>query len=222
MFKALKRIVLGLMLVILFAAGLYLLIPFMPSFLYEQLSEYYYYEDEQGIFIAGMLMVLLPLFYLLFSSRSRRKSADYTIKGKNGDSIISDASIYKSLVSAIKTIPTVVKVKPVIKYLNGSIHVTLVTYIRLDQYIPNICERIRQRAHSTLTGVLGIDRVEPINVKIQDVHLSQPPLVERIKSGAQQPTGGASKTLEKSAEKPAAPKASEAPKPPAPQKPLEK
>ena len=72
MFKALKRIVLGLMLVILFAAGIYLLIPFMPSFLYEQLSEYYYYEDEQGIFIAGMLMVLLPLFYLLFSSRSRR------------------------------------------------------------------------------------------------------------------------------------------------------
>lgn len=223
MFNALKRIVLGLMLVILFAAGLYLLIPFMPSFLYERLSEYYYYEDEQGIFIAGLIMVLLPLFYLLFASWSHRKRADYTIKGKNGDSIISDASIYKSLVSAIKTIPTVVKVKPVIKYLNGSIQVTLVTYIRLDQYIPNICERIRQRAHSTLTGVLGIDRVEPIDVKIQDVHLSQPPLVERMRSGSQQPAGEASKSLEKTADKPAAaPKPMQAPKPPLPQKPLEK
>jgi len=195
MFKLLKKVCLFLILIQVFVAGVYKIAPFISPWLKvkrDLIHDLVFASDDvRRIFFA--LMLLLPLLYILFAIRAKRRHASYTIRGKEGNSIISEMSIQKSLVSAVRTIPTVVKVKPIIKISGGALNVTLITYIRLDQYIPNICERVRRRAHSTLSEVLGIDRILPIDVKIQDVNFPHPPLAEKFRARSQKsPQEGAS------------------------------
>jgi hypothetical protein len=187
MFKLLKKVCLFLILIQVFIAGAYKIAPFIDPRLKvrrDQIRDMIFFSDDVRRIFFG-LMLLLPLLYILFTIRAKRRHASYTIRGKDGDSIISEMSIRKSLISAVRTIPTVVKVKPIIKISGGALDVILITYIRLDQYMPNICERVRRRAHSTLSEVLGIDRILPIDVKIQDVHFPHPPLAEKIRARSQ-------------------------------------
>ena len=187
MFKLLKKVCMFLILIQLFITGVWAIAPFTSSWLEGKINRIFdlVFALDDVKFVFSVLMLLLPLFYILFAIRAKRRHASYTIRGKEGNSIISEMSIQKSLISAVRTIPTVVKVKPIIKIAGGALNVTLITYIRLDQYIPNICERVRRRAHSTLSEVLGIDRILPIDVKIQDVNLPHPPLAEKIRARSQ-------------------------------------
>jgi|GEM_PF-595389 len=189
MFKFLKKVCLFLILIQVFLAGVYKIAPFISPWLTikRDLIHNLVFASEDVRYIFFALMILLPLFYILFAIRAKRRHASYRIRGKEGDSIISEMSIQKSLISAVRSIPTVVKVKPIIKISGGALNVTLITYIRLDQYVPNICERVRRRAHSTLSEVLGIDRILPIDVKIQDVNLPHPPLAEKFQARSQKP-----------------------------------
>lgn len=179
-----KKFCLTLILSFLFMIGLYALSgnSFSPGFLKEFLSSLYYlflWHDTIRI-LFWVLITLLPVFYIFLSIRAWSAKEKYVIKGKDGHSIISQRSIVKSLISAVRTVPNVVKVKPVIKNELGGLHVKLVTYIKLEQYIPNLCDRIRSRAKSTLTDVLGIDRITRIDINIEEVKLQRPPLAERI------------------------------------------
>jgi hypothetical protein len=179
-----KQLCLALILFFLFLIGLYALSgnSFSPDFLKEFLSSLYYFFLWHEIFriLFWVLLTLLPVFYIFLSIRAWSVKEKYVIKGKDGHSIISQRAIVRSLISAVQTVPNVVKVRPVIKSELGGLNVKLITYIKLEQYIPNLCDRIRSRAKSTLTDVLGIDRITRIDINIEEVKLLRPPIAERI------------------------------------------
>ena len=183
MIKSIRTICLIPILVLLFVSGLYFLIPYFPGLVRNWMAQLFSYilNWEIGYVIIAIVMLLLPLLYIILTLRVSSKKEKYVIRGKDGDSLIQEGAIVKSLVSAVRTVPTVVKVKPVIKNERAGLRVNLETHIRLEQFVPNICERVRRRARSTLTEVLGIDRISRIDVNIQEVKLPHPPLAERIK-----------------------------------------
>jgi len=185
MFTILKRICLILILLLIFLTGLYNLSPLIgfPAFIQRPLRSlfYFFYWSSELKISMWILMLLLPILYVLLSLRTIPRKQQYVIRGKEGDSVIAETAIVKSLISAIRTIPTVVKVKPVIRNERSGLQVRLETYIKLEQFVPNICERVRRRAKSTLTEVLGIDRITRIDVRIEEVKLPHPPLAEKIK-----------------------------------------
>lgn len=225
----LKKTALAVMLLLLFVIGIYALspYPYFPRVIKVFLNRmFYFFLWSQGWKIFFWIVVtILPVLYLISVLKQCSTREKYVIRGKQGDSSISEAAIEKSLISAVRTVPTVVKVKPLIRNERGGLKVTILTKISLEQFVPNICERIRYRARTTLTDVLGIDRVAPIDVEIEDVKLPHPPLAERIrKSGEKkaapvdkQPEKPVQKPLAKPPEKPAAPPAK--PKPAVPPKP---
>jgi len=132
-------------------------------------------------------MILLPLFYLLVSVRQWGYRRGYVIKAKEGNSIISEGAILKCLSSAVRTIPSVMNVKPHIKNEHGGLGVRIDALIKVEEYVPQIYQRIRERARSTLTGVLGIERITRIDVNIDRVRLPHPPLAGRIKKREKSP-----------------------------------
>jgi hypothetical protein len=220
-----KNLCLALILFFLFLIGIYALSgnTFTPGSVKEFMSSLYYFFlwQETCRILFWVLVTLLPVFYILLSIRGWTAKEKYVIKGKDGHSIISQNSIVKSLISAVRTVPNVVKVKPVIKSELGGLNVKLVTYIKLEQYIPNLCDRIRSRAKSTLTDVLGIDRITRIDINIEEVKLLRPPLAERIQRDSAQPPSPKTVKPAPPQPKPVAPKpVAPKPAPPQPPKPL--
>jgi hypothetical protein len=196
-----KKLCLFLMLALLFIIGIYALskYAYFPTILKASLKELYFFFlwSENSKIAFWLLVTLLPLFYLFFSLRMYSIREGYLIKGKEGNSMISRGAIVKSLVSAVRTVPSVLKVRPVIRNEHGGLNITLQTVIKLEQFVPNICERIRSRARSTLIDVLGIERITRIDVQITEVKLLHPPIAERIPKPVREPEkkpseGGAS------------------------------
>ena len=186
-----KKFCLVLMLVLLFLIGIYALsrYAYFPSVMRSLLKDLYFIFlwSEYSKLAFWLLVALLPLFYLFFSLRGYSIREGYLIKGKEGNSVISKGAIVKSLISAVRTIPSVIKVRPVIRSERGGLCITLQTIIKLEQFVPNICERIRSRARSTLIDVLGIDRITRIDVQIAEVKLLHPPIAERIPKSPREP-----------------------------------
>ncbi|MBN1903158.1 alkaline shock response membrane anchor protein AmaP [Candidatus Sumerlaeota bacterium] len=224
-----RKLCLALILFFLFLIGIYALSanPHTPGSIKEFLTSLYYFFlwQETCRILFWALVTLLPLFYVFLSIRAWSTREKYVIKGKEGSSVISQSAIVRSLISAVHTVPNVVKVKPVIQNELGGLNVKLIAYIKLEQYIPNLCERIRSRAKSTLTDVLGIDRITRIDVNIEEVKLLRPPLAERIQRESASPQHPKTAKPQASPPKPLpskpiipkpAPQPPQAPKPPLP------
>lgn len=178
-----KLIFLILSLALLFFTGFLGMQPFYPDALQELLIPVNnFIQSSTTVFIVyTVLMMLLPLLFVIFLLSDKvRKGESYTIKGPEGNSSISENSIVKSLISAVRTVPTVRKVNPVIRNEKNGLFVDLHLQVQLTQFVPNICEQVRKRAASTLNNVLGVDRVSRINVDIDDVKFPSPPLAEKM------------------------------------------
>ncbi len=180
-----KNLCLILMLIMLILTGIYGFVPYLSPTLSVRLNSLYQYATgaETSRLLFCLLIILLPLFYLLVSVRQWSYRRGYVIRAKGGDSMISEGAILKCLSSAIRTIPSVKSVRPRIKNVHAGLAVRIDTLIKVEQYVPQIYERIRQRARSTLIGVLGIDRIARIDVNIDKVRLPHPPLAEHIERG---------------------------------------
>ena len=184
----LRTICLILILGFLFMTGLYLLVPY-SDFLSKWLSPVFalFLWSERMNIAYKVIMLLLPILYVLFVLLSGKGKENYVITGKDGNSSISEGTIIKSLISSVRSTPSVVKVKPVIHNERNGLHVVINTQIKLDRFVPNICDHVRKRAKNTLTGVLGIERIVKIDVNIGDVKISHAPLPEKMKKESPAP-----------------------------------
>ena len=175
-----------LILVIFFLTGVYLTRDFYPEWLKYPVDFYMDYllgrSNEYMRVTYGVSMLVLPLLYLALALKTAWEHEEsYVIKGADGNTRISELSIRRSLVSAIRTVPNVIRVFPRIRSERAGLVVMLDTEIELSRFAPNISDQIRRRARSTLEEVLGISRIQTIDVNIEKVHLPAPPLAERIR-----------------------------------------
>ena len=178
----LKLIFLILSLVLLFFTGFIGMQNYYPGAIQDILVPVNNFINSRVIYIVyPLLMMLFPLLYVIMMLGEKvRRGESYTIKGPEGNSSISENSIIKSHISAVRTVPTVKKVNPVIRNEKNGIAVDLHLQVQLTHFVPNICEQVRKRAASTLNNVLGVERVSRINVDIDDVKFPAPPLAEKM------------------------------------------
>ena len=166
----LKRLIVVICLLILFIIGFYYIllpVPILGNFVKNEISKIEI--DEIGMTLIYLLLVLMPLLVLTVYNRELRTKDEFVVKGPNGNISIAYDAVSRYVKNVLYGIESVEAVKTTLDQSKNGIIVNIAIKIKANRTLSEIEKEIRKRVKDGLSVILGLGKIDKINISFKEI-----------------------------------------------------